>query len=327
MIMRSSLRKRALASLLALVLTPSLALAAPAAAASVPAQADPWQGLDWRSASAEQVRAIIAGGASIDRPAAYGTAMDPDHHLPPDAATPFLLALCYSRDVDLIEEFLGAGAQAADTGPASPLMYAAQYNSSPSILDALIVAGAEVRANLGYRFLARPALTYAAQYNDNPAVIAELVALGAEVNAKVSVLDNMGTTPLIYAAQYNQNPAVVEELIKDGAELELTDSMGRSPLIFAAQYNPSARVLAALLKAGAWLGAVGRDYYNVGFTPLMYAAASEYAPIEKLGLLLDAGSAAKARSREGKSAYDYAAANPAIPRDSRILRRLLEAAR
>jgi len=285
------------------------------------AQSDPWQGVDWRTVSAERVRAILESGEGLWA-ARTEAAADPDHHLPPDQASAFLLAVCYSSDVAVIEELLWAGAAADDSGPLSPLMYAAQYNSSPSIIDALIVAGAEVRADQGYRVLARPALTYAAQYNDNPAVIAELVALGGEVNKKVSVLDNMGLASLMYAAQHNGNPAVIQTLIKEGAEVNLADSMGRTALVFAAQYNAKSEVLGALIAAGAAVNIIGRDYYNVGFTPLMYAAISESGAAEKLGLLLDAEADARPRSREGKTAFDYAARNPAIPRGSPVLKRL-----
>lgn len=300
----------------------------PAAAQAAAAQASTWSGVDWRSVSADRVKLILAAkGKTALESFKLSPADDPDRRLPPDAATPFLLAICYSSDQAVIQAFLASGARADDRGGQSPLMYAAEYNPNPEVIDELIAAGADVRANLGYRFLARPALTYAAQYNPNPAVSAELIKKGAAVNAKVSVLDNMGTAPLMYAAQYNKNPAVVEELIKDGAAVDLPDSMGRTSLVFAAEYNPNSAVLAALLAAGARPNVVGRDYYNVGFTPLMYAAISEYGQLEQIGLLLDAGADPKAKSREEKTALDYARANGAIAKGSAVFKRLEAATR
>jgi ankyrin repeat protein len=278
-----------------------------------------WAEVDWKTVSAAGVKILLAASEEGSwKSVALGAADDPDRHFSPGRTSAFLLALCYSRKVEVIETLIAAGARADDRGGLSPLMYAAQYNPEPAVLEALAAAGAEVRADIGYAMLARPALTYAAQYNANPAVIAKLLGMGAEVNAKVSVLDNMGFTPLMYAAQYNANPEVVEELVKDGAMVDLPDAMGRTALVFAAQYNPNPRVLEALLAAGASVGVVGRDYYNVGFTPLMYAAVSENDPSEKILILLDAGADARVRSGEGKTALDYAS----IPKGSRAYLRL-----
>jgi ankyrin repeat protein len=285
-----------------------------------------WAEVDWRTVSAAQVKSLLAAsGDGSWKDVGLSAANDPDRRFPPGGTSAFLLALCYSRKVEVIEALIAAGARADDTGGLSPLMYAAQYNPEPAVIEALAAAGAEVRADLGYAMLARPALTYAAQYNADPAVMAKLIAMGADVNAKVSVLDNMGFTPLMYAAQYNPNPEAVRELVKEGAKADLPDAMGRTALVFAAQYNPNARVLEALLAAGASVGVVGRDYYNVGFTPLMYAAVSEYDPLEKIEILLDAGADAKVRSGEGKTALDYASANDSIPKGSPAYRRLRDA--
>jgi ankyrin repeat protein len=287
------------------------------------AQSKVWAGVDWRTVYADHVKSLLAVGEKGSwENVELSSANDPDHHFAPDRANAFLLALCYSRDVEVVDTLIAAGARVDDSGGFSPLIYAAQYNSNPAILEALIATGADVRANVGYAMLARPALTYAAQYNDNPAVIAYLITRGASVNAKVSVLDNMGFTPLMYAAQYNRNPAVIDALIKDGAMVDLSDAMGRTALVFAVQYNPNAHVLEALLAAGASVNIIGRDYYNVGFTPLMYAAVSEYGPLEKIQILLDAGADARVKSKDGGTALDYAAANNLIPKENQVFQRL-----
>lgn len=291
------------------------------------AQPEGWAAIDWRSVSPDRVKSLLAADGGGREDVELGPANDPDGRFPPGRTSALLLASCYARDAEAVRLLVAAGARADDTGGLSPLMYAAEYNPEPAVSEALIAAGADVKANLGYAMLARPALTYAAQYNENPAVIADLVARGAKVDAKVSVLDNMGFTPLMYAAQYNRNPAVVEQLVKEGATVNLPDAMGRTALVFAAQYNPEPRVLAALLTAGASVDFVGRDYYDVGFSPLMYAAVSESAPLEKIRLLLDAGADARVRSGEGKTALDYAAANEAVPKGDGVYLRLEGATR
>ena len=191
-----------------------------------PACAQPglWSRVDWRSITALRVKSLLADDHNRGWQAVEPTSTDdPAHRIPPDKASALVFAACYSRDAGVIDALIAAGARADDSGGLSPLMYAAQYNPDPAILDALIAAGAGVRKDLGYSMLARPALTYAAQYNADPAVVADLIAKGAAVNAKVSVLDNMGFTPLMYAAQYNENPAVIRELVKDGAVVDMAD--------------------------------------------------------------------------------------------------------
>ncbi len=292
-------------------------------AAGAFAQPRTWQAVDWSAVTAAQVKSLLAADTTGAWKAVPPSPVsDPLHRLPPDPVSALLLAVCYSRDAELVSALIEAGADAKDTGGLSPLMYAAQYNPSTAVIETLVAAGAKVKADIGWTFLARPALTYAAQYNENPEMVAYLVKKGASLNAKVSVLDNMGFAPLMYAAQYNSNPAVIRQLVALGAQVNMTDAMGRNALVFAAQYNPRPQILEALLKAGSAVNIVGRDYYNVGFTPLMYAAVSEQNPLQKLGLLLDAGADPKLRSKEGKTASDYASANPLVPMDSPVLARL-----
>jgi ankyrin repeat protein len=288
-----------------------------ALALSLPALAMPegWGEADWSKVSPSQVRALLGSGDPRGwESVGLSERNDPGRHLPPGRASALLLALCYSRDAEVVKALLDAGARAEGQGGDSPLMYAAQFNPEPGIIRLLLAAGASPTADLGYRMLARPALTYAAQYNAAPAVIAELIAAGAAVDAKVSVLDNMGLTPLMYAAQYNAEPAIVEALARAGANVERTDAMDRTALILAAQYNDNPEVLRRLLRLGARVNFRSRDYYNVDWTPLMYAAASASNPLPKIRLLLDAGADPSPRSKDGRTALDYAAMNPLVPK-------------
>jgi ankyrin repeat protein len=135
----------------------------------------------------------------------------------------------------------------------------------------------------------------------------------------------MGYTSLMYAAQYNSNAAVVEELINKGAAVDLPDAMARTPLILAAAYNKNPQVVKALIDHGADVNVTSRDYYNVGWTPLMYAAASDHDPLAKVAFLLAAGANARVRSKEGKLALDYARGNNLVSQEDHVYRLLEEA--
>ena len=286
-------------------------------------QAGGWDRLDWTKASVAEVRRLLAStGRSEWQEIRLSHSNDPGRHFPPGEASALLLAACYSPEVGVIQALLERGNGAEDTGPESPLLFAARFNPNPAMIEALVAGGAKIGADLGYPTLARPALTYAAQDNPNPEVVARIIAKGGRVNAKVAVLDSMGLTPLMYAAQYNRNPEVVRELLKAGAKVDLADAMGRTALILAAENGENPEVLGALLAAGAAVNFTSRDYYKVGWTPLMYAASSNSKPLRKIGLLLEAGADARPRSAEGKTALEYALANEAVPRGDPGLARL-----
>ena len=287
-----------------------------------------WDRIDWRTVPAARVKELLAGTPRKDQEhIPLSRRNDPGRRFPPGETSALLLAACYSPHPGVVQTLLEAGGRATDTGPGAPLLFAARFNPEPGIIRVLVAHGAAVGANLGFPILARPALTYAAQSNPSPAVIDALVAAGAAVNAKVSVLDNMGFTPLMYAAQSNPNPAVVRALVRAGAKPGITDAMDRTALVLAAQYNGNPGVLAALIAGGAEVNLVCRDYANIGWTPLMYAAASGEGPLPKVALLLAAGADARARSRDGGTALDRAAANPAVDRRSPVYRALARASR
>jgi len=123
---------------------------------------------------------------------------------------------------------------------------------------------------------------------------------GADVNAQ----DKMGWTPLMCAAQYNPDSTVVATLLEAGANLNARNKYGWVSLMYGAASNRNPEVVEALLKAGAQVNV--RDRY--GLTPLMSAACLNQNP-DVITILLKAGANGKAKSNEGKTAFDYAQDN------------------
>ena len=158
-------------------------------------------------------------------------------------------------------------------------------------------------------FEARPGIAgetplHDAAFAGDVETVKALLAAGADPNAR----DVGGRTPLHGAVWPPKTaaPAVVGALLEAGADPNARDVDGRTPLHLAAGFNDNPAVVGALLDAGADPGA-GPD----GFTPLHAAAAKSTNPAV-VETLLDAGADPSARTRGGKTPFDYAADNAAL---------------
>ncbi|MBR1438930.1 MAG: ankyrin repeat domain-containing protein [Synergistaceae bacterium] len=134
-----------------------------------------------------------------------------------------------------------ADVHARDYYDVTPLMFAAEKNPNPEVIEILIDAGADSNAQDKD---GKTALMYAAKSNPVPEIITALVDGGAKPNAR----DTNRMTAIMYAAR-NNNADVVKALIDSGAE-ELADKRGWTPLFWAARYTQYPEVIGVLLDAG-----------------------------------------------------------------------------
>ena len=171
--------------------------------------------------------------------------------------------------------------------------------------------------------------------------IRALISTGSNVNAK----DKDGWTPLMYAVRYQNNVSVVNQLLSQKADVKVQNNFSLSALVLASCFNDNPDIIKKLLsyyspsdkevqKAFVQListqqkdnfaliskiklfldfGLPINSYYD-GKTPLMYAC--KYCTSTKaIKLLLDKNATVTVRSTEGKTAFDYAQENKALPRD------------
>jgi ankyrin repeat protein len=114
-------------------------------------------------------------------------------------------------------------------------------------------------------------------------------------------------------------PQDVQAAIDKGADVNAR-SGSETPLILAAWHNPNPDVITTLLRAGADIEARDLVY---GGTALQWAAGWNPNP-EVITTLLSAGADGKAKSNEGKTAFDYAQYNEKL-KGTAALRQLQEA--
>ena len=131
----------------------------------------------------------------------------------------------------------------------------------------------------------------------------EILKFLIENDAKINIRNHEGKTPLILAATFNKKE-ILEFLINNGAQVDETDYAGETPLMYAVSFNCPIDVIETLIKKGAHVN----DMYSSGLTILMRAAKYGKNP-KIITVLINNGADYKIKSKEGKTALDYANSN------------------
>ena len=213
----------------------------------------------------------------------------------------------------------------AERGAETELHRVAEGSADPSVVQALLDAGADPNARDGR---GRTPLMRAAAYNTNPAVVRMLLDAGADAKARA----RDGDRPLNMAARHNANPEVIQALLDAGAA-PLRGWL-REPLKLAVASNNPA-VIRTLLDAGAspnaggvlkvaidgkrsievirlLLGAGANPNKGNGWreTPLHHAA--EYGDAAVIQALLEAGANPSRKDGDGRTPLHVAASPAAV---------------
>ncbi|MXY85522.1 MAG: hypothetical protein F4Y95_03255 [Chloroflexi bacterium] len=249
----------------------------------------------WASATAEDVQAVLDGGASVNR-------------TNDDGYSPLHLAARCARDPGVFSVLLDAGADPNRKGPKSvrPLHFAAAYADRVSV-GQLIDSGADLEAQTRRDWTP---LHYAANLDslDGARV---LLGRGANVDAA----DVYQYTPLDLALRVQASSATVAVLIEADAPLWTTRDSGWSPLHIAASKDARPEVIELLVGAGASVNALN----SRGETPL--DVAFRYAAsVWTIDALVDASGGIDAKDPRGRSMLHRAVETP----HPRLVRRLLE---
>ncbi len=227
-----------------------------------------------KSGDAASVRALLAGGADVNAPAADGTTA--------------LHWAVYADDAALVSALLTAGARAdvANDLAITPLHLAA-VNGNLRIVQALIDRGARVDAasEAGVTPLMEAARVGGAE------VVRALIAGGASANARESA---RGQTALMWAAARGHS-SVVRALVDAGADVHARSQTRR---VTAMLDRGPRRIVKTSMQ----------DAHTIdtgGMTPLLFAAQG--GDVESLAHLLAAGANASDTAAGGMSALTLAA--------------------
>ena len=185
----------------------------------------------------------------------------------------------------------------------TPLHLAARFNPDPSVVGALLDAGADVHAKV--RPGAWPA-RLVGNVSEQEKIWRSFASL-SEVDPDSS--DEGGATPLHWSARANPSTAVTKRLLAAGAPVDARDELDRTPLQLAVGVNPDVAVVDALLAAGAEADAV--DMF--GGQALLSAAIREDSSVEMVKALLQAGADARKAHRSGVTALHLACVRRANP--------------
>ena len=189
---------------------------------------------------------------------------------------------------------------------------------TPQAMKAAIAKGVDV--NLRESAQGKTLLIWAAQFNSNPDVIDVILKAGGDVKARdtgptyVKGAPAYGWTALMWAAASSKSAEVIATLVKGGSDVKAKDKDGLTPLMIAAANNENDSVVARVASVSSDVNA--KD--NNGFTALMYAASKNHNPAVIIALL-KAGAKAKAKNNKGYTALDYAKANRALNETDAIM--------
>ena len=242
------------------------------------------------------------------------------------------VAAKFEDDLEVFNKLFafGLNPNAVNTFGETPLHLAAEFNRNPSVIECLIMNGADPNCRCGRGFagnLETP-LHKVVRGTKELAVVRSLLNLGADPNVSAS---SAGCTSLIlaliygapfavvealvchgadlgvrmddlallhHASGHNADPAVIQFLINTGQNVNVTDVYGETPLHYAAAEGSSA--VEVLLTNGSDPNQASRS----GATPLHHAAERNYP--DCIQLLLANGANPSARTQQGKTPLDYA---------------------
>lgn len=151
------------------------------------------------------------------------------------------------------------------------------------------------------------ALMYAARFQSNLSIIDMLLS----ENAVVRMENNFGQNALLLAAIYNNNPEVLKRLLE--FYLPTDKDVHKAFVQLLAEPQISEKTLLAKIKVFISIGLPLNSYYD-GKTPLMHACQN-CNTTKVIQLLLEKDADSTLRSTEGKTAFDYAAANNKLNKD------------
>jgi len=166
--------------------------------------------------------------------------------------------------------------------------------------------------------------------------VKQLLGRGADVNAQ----DRDGWTALMYAVRFTESAETVGLLVSGGADTKITNRYGITPLMLASVFSDNPEIIGKLLKNRKMTNDEVRSAFILSITaqrpeklvsvfigngmpvnqlypdktPLMYAAETG-TDTHLILLLLKAGARTDIRTSDGKTAFDFAAANSNLRRD------------
>lgn len=213
-------------------------------------------------------------------------------------SSPIAIALDKNNEI-IFKELIknGANLNSMETENGWSVMMLAAIEEKYNFINHLIDAGAD--GNLKDK-KNNNILMYIIK-DGNEKLVSRVLAKGADPN----IVTSDDTTPLSYAIQC-KSPKILKLLLDAGAKVNTKNKRGVTPLYLAVSGNASPEYIEMLLAKGADVNIADKD----GMTPLMLTVCNKEEKdkdtYEIVKLLIENGSDLKLKSKENKTAKDYA---------------------
>ena len=273
-------------SALSYALGPGRTVPPPSLTGTEPQDVEPWAETVLFGTAADVKRLLDAG-------------LDPNAATRAGGTTALMMAAPDAEKMKLLLD-RGANVNARARTRFSALMVAAQYQDSEAAINLLLDRGAQVANPPDGPPLFNANPFFLAANAGNTKVLKRLLSAGSKLDDAMLVIGTSRATPMLSAFKFG-DMEVARTLLDLGAPVDFADGNGIT-MLSRSVLNNEVEMARMLIARGANVNSVDK----MGMTPLLWAAASDFADPAMIELLLASGARADARNKDGLTALELA---------------------
>ena len=166
----------------------------------------------------------------------------------------------------------------------TPLLNAANNNSSVEVFELLVNAKADVNAKCLNNITASMIVSTQAQNQELAQIAIDKIDLLSDHGLDINRRDLMGNTALMYALSSKADISYIKKLLKLNSDINVVNKNGDTPIWLALKNNLSIDVLELLIESGANVNTISMDGENI-----LWYLLNKNADAERIILMLASG--------------------------------------